>query len=378
MGCERSTSQLVMETAIEEVFQRYHLATEAIAGVATIDLKADELGILSLCQKRNFPLQTFQAEALEKVEVPTPSAVVNQEVGTPSVAEAAAMLATQNSSLLVPKQIFRLEGEPGAVTVAVAQTELEYIGRKGKLFLVGTGPGDLGQMTPTAQTAVVQADVIIGYSLYLNLIKPLHRPGQIQESFPITQERQRAQRAIELANWGLTVAVVSSGDAGIYGMAGLVMEELKAQGWDGETPGVEVFPGISALQAAAARVGTPLMHDFCAISLSDLLTPWEVIAKRLEAAAEADFVTAIYNPRSQSRTQQIEIAQKTFLKYRDANTPVALVRSAYRQDEEIVVTTLEKMLDFPIDMLTTVLIGNHSTQNYANWLITPRGYIKSV
>ncbi|MGB3695200.1 MAG: precorrin-3B C(17)-methyltransferase [Spirulinaceae cyanobacterium] len=378
MGCERGTSQLVMETALEEVFQRYHLATEAIAGIATIDLKADELGILSLCKERSFPLQTFQADALEKVTVPTPSPVVNQEVGTPSVAEAAAILATQNPSLLVPKQIFRLEGEAGAVTVAVAQSQWEYTGGQGKLFLVGMGPGDLGQMTPTAQTAVTEADAIIGYSLYLNLIKPLRRPGQIQESFPITQERQRAQRAIELANWGLTVAVVSSGDAGIYGMAGLVMEELEAGGWDGETPGVTVFPGISALQAAAARVGTPLMHDFCAISLSDLLTPWEVIAKRLAAAAQADFVTAIYNPRSQSRTKQIEIAQKTFLKYRDANTPVALVRSAYRQDEEIIITTLGKMLEHSIDMLTTVLIGNCSTQNYANWLITPRGYNKSV
>ena len=375
MGCERGTSQLVMAKALEEVFKRHHLAQEAITGIATIDLKADELGLVSLCQERGLPLQTFTPEALQKVEVPTPSTRVAQEVGTPSVAEAAAILGSQNPSLLVPKQIFRLEGEPGAVTVAVAQSQLEYTGRKGKLFLVGTGPGDLGQMTPTAQAVVTEADAIIGYSLYLNLIQPLCRPGQIQESFPITQERQRAQRAIELANWGLTVAVVSSGDAGIYGMAGLVMEELRAGGWNGQTPGVQVFPGISALQAAAARVGTPLMHDFCAISLSDLLTPWEVILKRLEAAAQADFVTAIYNPRSQSRTQQIEVAQKTFLKYRDRNTPVALVRSAYRQDEEIVITTLEKMLSHSIDMLTTVLIGNSSTENYGDWLITPRGYM---
>ncbi|HEY9806807.1 MAG TPA: SAM-dependent methyltransferase, partial [Candidatus Obscuribacterales bacterium] len=133
------------------------------------------------------------------------------------------------------------------MTIAIAQAEQEYTGRSGKLWLVGTGPGQLEQITPAAQTAIAQADVVIGYSLYVDLVKPLLRPGQIVEALPITQERQRAQRAIELANWGLTVAVISSGDSGIYGMAGLVLEELRAQGWDGKTPAVRVFPGITAL-----------------------------------------------------------------------------------------------------------------------------------
>jgi cobalt-precorrin 5A hydrolase/precorrin-3B C17-methyltransferase len=230
-------------------------------------------------------------------------------------------------------------------------------------------------MTPAAQTAVSCADAVIGYSLYIDLINPLLHPGQIVEALPITQERQRAQRAIELAQWGLTVAVVSSGDCGIYGMAGLVLEELRAQGWDGKTPGVQVFPGITALQAAASRVGAPLMHDFCAISLSDLLTPWEVIEKRLTAAAQADFVTALYNPRSQTRIQQIATATAIFLQYRDPTTPVAIVRSAYRQDEQITLTTLEKLLETPIDMLTVVLIGNQSTRTQGDWMITPRGYL---
>jgi cobalt-precorrin 5A hydrolase/precorrin-3B C17-methyltransferase len=229
-------------------------------------------------------------------------------------------------------------------------------------------------MTPAAKTAIAGADAVIGYSLYLELLQPLLRPGQIVESLPITQERQRAQRAIELAQWGLTVAVVSSGDCGIYGMAGLVMEELQVLGWNGKVPKVEVFPGITAVVAAAARVGAPLMHDFCTISLSDLLTPWDVIEKRLESAAVGDFVTALYNPRSQTRTQQIITAQEIFLKHRHPNTPVALVRSVYRPDEQIVLTTLEKMLEFPIDMLTTVIIGNRSTRSYADWMITPRGY----
>jgi cobalt-precorrin 5A hydrolase/precorrin-3B C17-methyltransferase len=230
-------------------------------------------------------------------------------------------------------------------------------------------------MTPAAQTAVACADAVIGYSLYIDLIAPLLRPGQIVEALPITQERQRAERAIELAHWGLTVAVVSSGDCGIYGMAGLVLEELQRMSWDGKTPGVQVFPGITALQAAASRVGAPLMHDFCAISLSDLLTPWEAIEKRLTAAAIADFVTALYNPRSQTRTQQIATAIAIFLKYRDPNTPVALVRSAYRQDEHITLTTLSELLAAPVDMLTTVLIGNQSTRTHADWMITPRGYL---
>jgi cobalt-precorrin 5A hydrolase/precorrin-3B C17-methyltransferase len=232
-------------------------------------------------------------------------------------------------------------------------------------------------MTPAAQSAISQADAIIGYALYLDLIAPLLRPGQIVEAFPITQERQRSQRAIALAKWGLTVAVISSGDAGIYGMAGLVLEDLQAQNWDGKTPAVEIFPGISALQAAASRVGTPLMHDFCAISLSDLLTPWEVIEKRLIAAAQADFTTALYNPRSQTRVQQLAIAQSIFLQYRQPNTPVAIVRSAYREDEQITLTSLGELLETPVDMLTTVLIGNSSTRIHADWMIAPRGYRKS-
>jgi cobalt-precorrin 5A hydrolase / precorrin-3B C17-methyltransferase len=383
VGCERGTSRTVIETAIAQVCQSYHLAEAAIAGIATLDLKADEVGLLALCEARQWPLKTFPAEVLQGVAVPTPSAVVEQEVGTPSVAEASAIVASQGFSslenhpnaLLVRKQIFRLGGEPGAVTIAIAQAEQEYTGRQGKLWLVGTGPGALNQMTPAAQTAIATADLVIGYTLYIDLIKPLLRPGQLVQSLPITQERQRAELAIGFAKWGLTVAVISSGDAGIYGMAGLVLEQLRDEGWDGKSPGVQVFPGITALQAAASRVGTPLMHDFCAISLSDLLTPWTMIEKRLEAAAAADFVVALYNPRSRTRTEQIATAQSIFLNYRKPDTPVAIVRSAYREDEQITLTTLEKLLENPIDMLSTILIGNQSTSLYENWMITPRGYL---
>ncbi len=392
VGCERGTPKPAIEAAIVEVLKANNLAENAIAGIATIDIKADEQGIIELCSDRNLPLRTFPASVLSSVNVPNPSKVVAAEVGTPSVSEAAALSAAKCQTLLVTKQIFYCdaEGEPhpqplpasreggksrGAVTVAIAQAEQEYTGRTGYLYLIGTGPGQLDQMTPAAQTAVTQADAVIGYSLYIDLISPLLRPGQIVEALPITQERQRAERAIALAQWGLNVAVVSSGDSGIYGMAGLVLEQLSTQNWDGKTPGVQVFPGITALQSAAARVGTPLMHDFCAISLSDLLTPWEVIEKRLTAAAQADFITALYNPRSQTRTQQIAIARDIFLQHRHPDTPVSVVRSAYRDDEQITLTTLDKLLDAPIDMLTLVLIGNQSTRIHSNWMITPRGYL---
>jgi cobalt-precorrin 5A hydrolase/precorrin-3B C17-methyltransferase len=211
IGCERGTSEQLIETAIEQVCQEHQLAESAIAGIATIDIKADEVGLLQVCRNRNLPLKTFASDILRSINVPNPSTIVAAEVGTPSVAEAAALSAAKASSLVVDKQIFRADGQPGAVTIAIAQAEQEYTGRTGKLLLVGTGPGQLNQITPAAQVAISGADAVIGYSLYINLIAPLLLPTQIVEALPITQERQRAQRAIELAQWGLTVAVVSSG-----------------------------------------------------------------------------------------------------------------------------------------------------------------------
>jgi cobalt-precorrin 5A hydrolase/precorrin-3B C17-methyltransferase len=390
LGCERGTSRKLMEQAIAQILQSRHLAQAAIAGIATLDLKADETGLVELCRDHDWPLRCFSAEALRQVPVPQPSEVVENAVGTPSVAEAAAILAANqpitslkpsgdaphpsHNQLCVTKKVFRAPAEPGAVTIAVAQAQREYTGRSGHLSLVGIGPGSLAQMTPAAKSAIAQADAVVGYSLYIDLIRPILRPGQVLESLPITQEQQRAERAITLADWGLNVAVISSGDCGIYAMAGLVFETLQAQGWDGHTPSVESYPGITALQAAAARVGAPLMHDFCAISLSDLLTPWPVIEKRLQAAAEADFVVALYNPKSQKRIEQIAIAQRIFAQHRDPTTPVAIVQSAYRPNESITLTTVAAMLDQPIDMLSTVIIGNRGTRIHAGKLITPRGY----
>ncbi|MGC1310180.1 MAG: precorrin-3B C(17)-methyltransferase [Phormidesmis sp.] len=385
VGCERGTSKELIDYAVTQACRAQHLAVEAIAGIATIDLKSDEVGLIDFVTEKKWPLRCFSAKTLKAITVPTPSRIVEQAVGTPSVSEAAAIAAAGESDLrvlrvkkqVVKQQNVEILGAKGAVTVAIAQAKTEYIGRIGKLHLVGTGPGSLSQITPAASSAIANADVVIGYSLYIDIIRPLFRLGQIVEALPITQEKQRAERAIELANWGLTVAVVSSGDCGIYGMAGLVLEQLRAGDWDGKVPKVQVFPGVSALQSAASRVGAPLMHDFCAISLSNLLTPWEVIQLRLRSAAEGDFIVALYNPKSKTRTEQVIYARDTFLQHRSADTPVALARSLYRPDEQITLTTLGDMLNHPIDMLTTIIIGNRSSRDYKGWFITPRGYLDS-
>jgi cobalt-precorrin 5A hydrolase / precorrin-3B C17-methyltransferase len=384
IGCERGSSSNLIQIALDQVLKEHNLNPNAIAGLASLDLKADEVGIIELCARKQWPFMTFSAAALSEVEVPNPSAVVEQAVQTPSVCEAAACLAAEQygswgqgntSTLIAPKTVHRDSNEAGAVTIAIAQAEREWIGKTGQLALIGCGPGNLDQMTPAAQTILGQVDVVIGYTLYVDLVRSRLRPGQMIEPSNITNERARAQRAIELAQWGLNVAVISSGDSGIYGMAGLVMEELERQGWNGESPAVEIFPGISALQSAASRVGTPLMHDFCAISLSDLLTPWNVIESRLKAAAAADFITALYNPKSKTRQTQLVRAQAIFLAARSPETPVAIVRSAYRENEFKQCSTLEHLHELDVDMLTLVLIGNQSTRLHQGWMITPRGYL---
>ncbi|MFS8778252.1 precorrin-3B C(17)-methyltransferase [Synechococcus sp. W70.1] len=384
VGCERGTSRAWLEGSLRRLLQSQGLAFEAIAGLATLELKRDEAGLVELAQAYGWPIQFFSAEALARMPVPHPSEAVQQAVGTPSVAEAAALLAAQRCSgdsdpapgratLLCPKQVFASESE-GACTLAIARAAREYSPRAGHLWLIGTGPGDPAQLTLAARLALAQADAVIGYQLYLDLVAPLLRPGQICEAFPITQEVQRAQRAIALAQQGLQVAVISSGDAGIYGMAGLVLECLARAGWDGIRPSLEVLPGISALQAAAARLGAPLMQDFCAISLSDRLTPWPAIEQRLQAAAQTDFVVALYNPRSRQRLDPFLKALQIFRRARSAHTPVAVARNLYRPGETLHLTTLGEVDPEAVDMFTLVLIGNSQTFRYGRWLITPRGY----
>ncbi|MBW5467817.1 precorrin-3B C(17)-methyltransferase [Brevibacillus formosus] len=245
----------------------------------------------------------------------------------------------------------------------------------GKLFVIGFGPGSFEHITKRAREALQESDVIIGYSTYVDLIRGLLTNQQIV-STGMTEEVARAREAVRQAEEeGKKVAVISSGDSGVYGMAGLVYEVLVEKGWT-EATGVpiEIVPGISAINSCGAILGAPIMHDACTISLSDHLTPWELIAKRIDAAGMADFVIALYNPRSGRRTRQIVEAQRILLQYRSPDTPVGIVKSAYRERETVVVTTLAQMLEHDIGMLTTVIIGNTSTFVYDGKMITPRGY----
>jgi precorrin-3B C17-methyltransferase len=239
---------------------------------------------------------------------------------------------------------------------------------------VGIGPGGIEHLTPKAKAAIDSSEVVVGYKTYLDLIEPL-LVGKEVISSGMRQERKRCDKAVEVASAGKCVAIVSGGDPGIYGMAGLVFEILSLHRVPQSSLELEVIPGIAALNACASRLGAPIMHDFASISLSDLLTPWEVIEKRLEAASSADFVIVLYNPKSRGRIQQIAKARATVLEYRDGNTPVGIVRHATRDDETITITTLNKMLDNHIDMQSTVIIGNSKTFQWGSFLVTPRGYV---
>ena len=248
----------------------------------------------------------------------------------------------------------------------------------GKIFLIGLGPGDRALMTPAALKALSDCDAVVGYDGYLAQVGDLVSGKQVV-SLPLGKEMERAGKAAELANEGLTVAVISSGDIGVYGMAGPVFEHLVSIGWNGEHPEVEVVPAVSAAQAAASVLGAPLMQDFCAISLSDLMTPWGTIRKRLDAAAYGDFVIALYNPRSSRRRKQIVEARDIVLKHRSAATPVGIVRNASRPDEDSLLTTLGELDSHfeRIDMFTTLIIGNSTTYIHGGRMVTPRGYMNS-
>ena len=291
------------------------------------------------------------------------------------VAEAAALLASgPGANLRQEKRIERSrDGERGAATLAIAQTASQWAPGQGQLHLVGSGPGSLGLLTPDARRALAESTVWVGYGLYLDLLEPLRRPDQLRSDGQLTLERERCAEALELACQGLTVALVSSGDSGIYGMAGLALEQWLALE-PGDRPGFTVHPGISALQLAAARAGAPLMHDFCTVSLSDRLTPWPVIEKRLQAAAAGDFVVALYNPRSLGRDWQLGRARELLLDHRPGSTPVLLARQLGRAEETLSLHTLADLPIEAVDMLTLVLIGNSSSRVEAGRMVTPRGY----
>ena len=246
----------------------------------------------------------------------------------------------------------------------------------GKISIVGLGPGNLQDISPRARAAIESAEIIAGYKTYINLIPELVEGKKIIAT-AMMQEIERAELAIQEAQKNFSVAVISSGDAGIYGMAGLIIEKILDLP-ENLQPEFEVVPGISAVNSAAAILGAPLMHDFAVISLSDLLTDWELIKKRVECAAAGDFVIALYNPKSKKRVKNIEEVQEILLKFKNKNTPVGIVTNAGRDGEKKIISTLENFTQEEINMFSLVLIGNSKTFVKNNFMITPRGYENKI
>ncbi|MEN6440284.1 MAG: precorrin-3B C(17)-methyltransferase [Syntrophobacter sp.] len=277
-----------------------------------------------------------------------------------------------------------MEHRNGSPPGAQAQVDKLHDGnRPGKLFIVSLGPGSRSFMTSEALQALGEAEIVLGYKTYLDLIPDLLE-GKTVVSSGMRKEVDRCQDAIDHALAGKSVALVSSGDAGIYGMAGLVLDIGRKRGLDFSECGAEpdkssicvrIIPGIPAFNAAASLAGAPLMHDFAAVSLSDHLTPWDVIEKRLGAVAEADFVLAIYNPRSHSRPDLLEKARRILLNTRAPDTPVAIVRKAMREGQWKCITTLGQLPVEEVDMQSIVIVGNSRTYIWKGWMVTPRGYL---
>ncbi len=378
LGCNRGTSFEEIDGAARGVFEANKLAFSSVRALATIDIKAREPSIAAFAKVYGLSVLTYSAEELNRVAGVIVSEPVLRATGAKAVAEPAAILGAGVGTLLVRKQ------KRGNVTVAIAamkEGEVRSVRKRkqarempaGHIYVVGTGPGHLDHITPYAKKAIGQSDVIVGYAPYVEQVRTIVGGKSIYET-RMTQEIDRCREAVRLALNGKTVAVISGGDPGIYAMAGLVFQVLKEQDGHPQLPPVEVIPGVSALNACAARLGAPLMHDFASISLSDRLTPWELIEKRVNAAVMADFIIVFYNPKSKGRTQHIDKAREIILRHRPAGTPVGLVKGALRSDERVVITDLDRMLDYEIDMHTTVIVGNSKTFVWNGRMITPRGY----
>jgi cobalt-precorrin 5A hydrolase/precorrin-3B C17-methyltransferase len=387
-GCARNCSAGEMAALADRALAQANIAPGAVAGVFSLDLKADEPAVNALARRLGVPLRVFDAATLE-AEAPrleNPSDIVFAEVGCHGVAEGAALAgAGPEATLVVEKQ------KSANATVALARAPApitELRGRpRGRVSLVGIGPGQADWRTPEASRLIAEANELIGYGLYIDLIGPL-ATAKPRRDFPLGAEEERCRYALERAGEGHDVALICSGDAGIYAMGALVFELLDRAPDRGSVSDtarrVEVIsaPGVSALQAAAARAGAPLGHDFCAISLSDLLTPREDIVRRIKAAAEGDFVIAFYNPVSRRRRTLLAEAREMLLAHRPADTPVLLAANLGRPEETLAYRRLDELQVDEVDMLTVVLVGSSQSKlaqlGEGPRMYTPRGYAKRI
>ena len=380
VGCERGVDAGELAGLAGETLAGAGLATDAVACVASLDLKSDEEAVHALARDLGVPARFFTAEDLEAEagRLANPSDAVFDAAGCHGVAEGAALAAAGEGGVLIVEKT-----KSARATCAVARApgciEPNSTGRpRGRLAVVGIGPGGAPWRTPEASGALAGAAHVVGYGLYLDLIADAIT-GKTRHETTLGEEEERATMALDLAALGESVALVSSGDPGIFALASLVFELLEQRDhgpWS--RVDITVVPGISAFQAAAARMGAPMGHDFCVISLSDLLTPWAAICRRLQAAAEGDFIVALYNPASARRKAHLAEARDILLMARAQDTPVMIGRNLGREGEHTEITCLGRLDSGSADMLSVILIGNSRTRvterGTGRWVYTPRGY----
>lgn len=395
IGCARNCPDEMVDAFVTETLKAAQLSPFAIAAIGTIDLKADEQAILKLAKIMNVPLRLFtnQELVLETPRLINPSDIVFKEVGCYGVAEGSALaLIGKQGHLILPK------AKCEQATMAIAMLDdtslspsyfpIPLRGRAlGKLSLIGIGPGREDWRTPEASKLLNEADILMGYHLYLDMLKSF-TIGKQRVDFELGEEEARCRHALEIAATGRNVALVSSGDIGIYAMAALVFELIDRSsdqaGVSDAAKRVEITtaPGISAFQAAASLAGAPMGHDFCLISLSDLLTPIKAIEQRLTAAAIGDFVIAFYNPISKTRRKPFDLALSILKQYRSASTPILLARQLGRKQQSLRYYTLETLKPEDVDMFTLVIIGSSQTRlietGFGQKFYTPRGYEKHL
>jgi cobalt-precorrin 5A hydrolase / cobalt-factor III methyltransferase / precorrin-3B C17-methyltransferase len=343
VGTSRNVSCAEVLGLMDEALTAAGLSPASVTAMATVDAKAAEPGLVAAARQRGWPLLTYPAALLAAVPVPNPGEAALAAVGTPSVAEAAALAS--------------------ADTLAIGRVR-----PRGRLAVIGLGPGARDLLPPRAVAELRRASVIVGLGQYVDQIRDLLRPGTEVVASGLGAEEERARTAVGRARQGHAVALVGSGDAGVYAMASPALQQA-----DGDID-VTVVPGITASLAAAALLGAPLGHDYAVISLSDLHTPWEAIERRVRAAAEADYVTVIYNPRSQGRHWQLGEALAVLAAHRPPATPAAIVRNASRPGQRVILTTLAEFDPQAVDMLSIVIVGASTTRSVAGRMVTPRGY----
>lgn len=365
IGCSTSATEADVKDLIASTFSKFNLHPLAVAKIATIDKRKEHPAIVN----QNINVESFAADQLNEVEVVNGSAEVETFVGTKSVSEAAALLASHHGKLIVHKH------KNSKATIAIARQR-----PKGSISLVGLGPGSAMMRTPQAVEAIISAEVVIGYTPYVNQCKELLAPHQMLVRSPIGNEVDRATQAIQYALAGRKCTIVCSGDPEVFAMASITFETLaeysKASNWNSfdEIIDVSVVPGITAALAGGASLGAPLGHDHAYLSLSDLLTPWETIEKRLEAFGEADIVITIYNPQSKTRNWQLPRAFEVLSKYRDPDTPVAVAKDVGRRNETTKIFTLDSIDFRVVNMTSLIIVGSSTTKRFGNYLYTPRGY----